>query len=120
MRVLYRHHCCDTLGQRLGLKPFGKQSVKVLWLHQWDDSSVTCYSREGRSGHKGAAGELQGLGLIFFIIVGLFSLMLFNFLAAAVTMSMRFLFRGFLIILCIGRLLLQLPLGVGVFPLDCR
>jgi len=81
----------DVLHQGLLLKPFGEQSVKALWLHQSDNSSTTCYSHESRSGHKGTAGELGGLGLIFFIIIGLFSLMLFDFVATAVTTGMRFL-----------------------------
>jgi len=69
----------------LRLKPFGKQSVKVLWLHQWDNSSMTS---DGH--HKGAAGKLRGLSLIFFVIVSLFSLMLFDSTAIVATTGMRF------------------------------
>jgi len=86
----------------LRLKPFSEQSVKALWLRQWDNSSATIYGRESGSGHKGAAGELQGLGLIFFVIIGLFSLTLLNLLATSASPSTRFLFGRFLIILFLG------------------
>jgi len=110
---------CDALGQRLLLKPFGEWSVKVLWLCQWDNSSATCYSHESGSSQEGTAGELRRLSLIFFIIIGLFSLMLFDFMATAATTSMRFLFR-FLFILFIRWLLFRLLFWVGTFLLYCR
>jgi len=91
----------DALHKGLRLKPFGKWLVKVLWLCQWNNSSMTSNGHESRSDHKGTAGKLQELGLIFFILVGLFGLTLFDFLAAAVATSTRFLLRRFLVVLFI-------------------